>query len=102
MAYLWWLQSQRGQDVTPTHHEDESPLPAGTQARSGWSPRQGSVGTVRTQFLRLAETDGSLHLESGQTLENVTIAYETYGTLNAERSNAILVAHDFSGDAHAA
>ena len=102
MAYLWWLQSQRGQDVTPTHHEDESPLPAGIQARSGWSPRQGSVGTVRTQFLRLAETDGSLHLESGQTLENVTIAYETYGTLNAERSNAILVAHAFSGDAHAA
>jgi homoserine O-acetyltransferase len=32
----------------------------------------------------------------------VTIAYETYGKLNKEKSNAILVVHAFSGDAHAA
>jgi homoserine O-acetyltransferase len=32
----------------------------------------------------------------------VTIAYETYGELNSARSNAILIAHAFSGDAHAA
>src|SRR3954453_20462246 len=41
-------------------------------------------------------------LDSGQTLTDVEVAYETYGELNAARSNAILVLHAFSGDAHAA
>ena len=39
-----------------------------------------------------------LRLESGQTLDNFTIAYETYGTLNANKDNAILVFHALSGD----
>ncbi len=39
---------------------------------------------------------------AGVTLAPVDVAYETYGTLNADRSNAILVTHAFSGDAHAA
>jgi homoserine O-acetyltransferase len=43
-----------------------------------------------------------LELESGVTLLNVDVAYETYGVLNADRSNAILALHAFSGDAHAA
>jgi homoserine O-acetyltransferase len=44
----------------------------------------------------------SVLLDSGQTLTQVDVAYETYGELNAARSNAILVLHAFSGDAHAA
>ena len=44
----------------------------------------------------------SLTLDCGITLTGVDIAYETYGKLNSERSNAILVTHAFSGDAHAA
>jgi homoserine O-acetyltransferase len=44
----------------------------------------------------------SLELDCGITLAPVDAAYETYGTLNADRNNAILVAHAFSGDAHAA
>jgi homoserine O-acetyltransferase/O-succinyltransferase len=41
-------------------------------------------------------------LESGEPLGPITLAYETYGELDGERSNAILVAHALSGDAHAA
>ncbi|MGB7760074.1 MAG: homoserine O-acetyltransferase [Bryobacteraceae bacterium] len=44
----------------------------------------------------------SISLDSGATLAPVEVAYETYGRLNAARSNAILVLHAFSGDAHAA
>jgi homoserine O-acetyltransferase len=43
-----------------------------------------------------------LTLDSGVTLSPVEVAYETYGELNAARSNAILIVHAFSGDAHAA
>lgn len=41
-------------------------------------------------------------LESGEKLGQVTLTYETYGELNAQKSNAVLVLHALSGDAHAA
>ena len=44
----------------------------------------------------------SIGLDCGQTLSPVEVAYETYGRLNADRSNAILILHAFSGNAHAA
>src|SRR5205823_9428987 len=44
----------------------------------------------------------SLSLDNGAVLSPVEVAYETYGTLNAAKTNAILVLHAFSGDAHAA
>src|SRR5437868_2049410 len=44
----------------------------------------------------------SIALDNGSTLAPVDVAYETYGALNASKSNAILVLHAFSGDAHAA
>ncbi len=43
-----------------------------------------------------------LPLDNGATLAPVDVAYETYGELNAAKSNAIMVLHAFSGDAHAA
>src|SRR3979409_292025 len=52
---------------------------------------------VETQFARFP----SIALDNGVTLTPVDVAYETYGTLNAARSNAILILHAFSGDAHA-
>ena len=55
--------------------------------------------TVETQIPRLSD---ELALESGEKLGPLTLAYETYGSLNADRTNAILVFHALSGDAHAA
>ncbi len=45
---------------------------------------------------------GPLLLDSGATLAPVTIAYESYGTLNSDASNAILVCHALTGDQHVA
>jgi len=44
----------------------------------------------------------ALPLDSGAKLEELKIAYRTYGALNAERSNAILVCHALTGDQHVA
>src|SRR5262252_750960 len=44
----------------------------------------------------------SLSLDNGAVLSPVEVAYQTYGALNSAKSNAILVLHAFSGDAHAA
>mgnify|MGYP006159650849 CR=1 FL=1 len=43
-----------------------------------------------------------LPLDGGQSLDGVRISYETYGALNAEKSNAILICHALTGDQHVA
>jgi len=58
-----------------------------------------SAGIVKTEY---AHFDTELQLESGRLLGPLTLAYETYGELNAAKSNAILVCHAWTGDAHAA
>ncbi len=61
-------------------------------------PAQKSIGIVQTQY----DVFDGFKLEKGEFLGPITIAYETYGELNKKRSNAILILHALSGDAHAA
>jgi len=66
-------------------------------------PKQTStIGAVETQYFEFAHSPDELVLENGDNLGPITVAYETYGKLNAQRSNAILILHALSGDAHAA
>lgn len=62
--------------------------------------RQNPDLLVERQYYTFAQ-DTPMELDSGETLGPITLAYETYGTLNADRSNAILILHALSGDAHA-
>ncbi|MBF0125296.1 MAG: homoserine O-acetyltransferase [Magnetococcales bacterium] len=62
----------------------------------------GSVGIVTTHYIDLFGQGVPLALDSGASLAPVRVAYETYGQLNADRSNAILICHALSGNAHAA
>jgi homoserine O-acetyltransferase len=57
---------------------------------------------VETQYFTFAQPPNELILKSGVKLGPVTLAYETYGTLNTDKSNAILIFHALTGDAHAA
>jgi homoserine O-acetyltransferase len=56
----------------------------------------------KTQCYTFAFPPNEFNLESGEKLGPVTLSYETYGELNAEKSNAVLIAHALTGDAHVA
>jgi homoserine O-acetyltransferase len=59
----------------------------------------GSVGIVTPQSMHFAEP---LPLKSGSVLADYTLVYETYGTLNADASNAVLVCHALNASHHVA
>jgi len=61
-----------------------------------------SVGIVETKYFTFANPPDELCLECGARIGPVTLAYETYGELNSDKTNAVLVLHALTGDAHAA
>ena len=58
-----------------------------------------SVGIVEPQKITISEP---LALSCGRTLSSYELVYETYGELNADKSNAVLICHALSGNHHAA
>ncbi|MBV6509117.1 MAG: Homoserine O-acetyltransferase [Acidimicrobiales bacterium] len=83
-----------GLDSSVAAEPAEEPLPV----TGAWQPGD-PVG--RRQFLPTA-TERPFHLEGGGSLRDVTVAYETWGELDAAASNAVLVCHALTGDSHAA
>src|SRR6187401_642180 len=65
-----------------------------SRAREADTPRNSSVARFGA--------DRPLKLDAGVALSPFQIAYKTYGTLNAERSNAVLICHALTGDHHVA
>ena len=57
------------------------------------------MNIVETKIYKIEEP---IKLESGKELREVEVAYETYGDLNSDKDNAILLLHALTGDAHAA
>jgi homoserine O-acetyltransferase len=68
------------------------------------SIRTENLGKVNTLYYTFGEVNSSqyFYLESGEMFGPITLAYETYGVLNQDKSNAILILHALTGDAHAA
>ena len=56
---------------------------------------------TRTQFFQTGSPDEPVRLRDGGHLPGITLAYETWGELNEERTNAIFVFHALSGSHHA-
>ncbi len=74
--------------------DDQDPIPAS----GAWKP--GDPPAWR-RFVDICQ-GRCFVLEAGGVLDKITLAYETWGTLDADGSNAVLVCHALTGDAHAA
>ena len=59
----------------------------------------GGTPVTASETIELARP---LPLDSGQELLRARVAYETYGTLNPARDNAVLICHATTGDQHVA
>ena len=83
-------------DVQPSHFVTD----ADARAARGKAPATGAWREGDPVGLRQFAPIGSFTTEAGATLPHIRIAYETFGELNADRSNAILIFHAMTGDSH--
>ena len=64
--------------------------------------RTSSLGEVKTRLFTFGDKNNPFVFQSGEKLDSVTVAYETYGELSPKKDNAILLFHALSGSQHAA
>jgi homoserine O-acetyltransferase len=69
---------------------------------AGLLPAQAPASAQELIAKKQAFELASFTTQSKRTLKNVKVGWESYGTLNADKSNAILICHFFSGNGHAA
>lgn len=65
-------------------------------------PKLATTNQTITKQFTFANPPEELQLESGEKIGPITLAYETYGTLNKQKTNAVLILHALTGDAQAA
>jgi len=70
--------------------------------KTGKKIKISTLGEVKSQFFTFGDRKNPFVFQSGEKLDQVTIAYETYGTLSPKADNAVLVFHALSGSQHAA
>src|SRR5690606_28241267 len=90
------MDSQLPEDAVPSAFVTES----SRRSLSVTPPVTGAWRTGDPPGDRSFVSIGDLALERGGEVPNVTIAFETWGELNADRSNAVLVLHALTGDSH--
>jgi homoserine O-acetyltransferase len=73
-----------------------------TELIETFQPDERSVGIVEKRSATLFAPPNELTSSGGAKLGPISVAYETYGKLSAERDNAIFICHALTGDAHAA
>ena len=84
-----------GRFINPAKDEPLAQNPASFLAMPGFF--MSFIATPQTMHF-----PDALPLQSGKHIRDYTLAYETYGTLNADRSNAILVCHALNASHHVA
>jgi homoserine O-acetyltransferase/O-succinyltransferase len=72
----------------------------GPLSYDGPPPASGAWQEGHPSGERLFHRVGDVTVASGQTIPDVQVAYQTWGTLNADRSNAVYVCHALTGDSH--
>jgi homoserine O-acetyltransferase len=73
----------------------------GVESFADHSKRLQQIANPQSQIVHFA-ADDPLPLECGAELAPLTIAYQTYGTLNEDKTNLVLVCHALTGDQHVA
>ena len=87
---------QTPEDTVPSFFITE----ANTRAMVGGPPATGAWREGDHPGNRSFVGIGAMSLEAGESLPSVRVAYESWGTLNEERTNAVLILHALTGDSH--